>query len=181
MKKFLDSMSDRARRLVKRLTLGAAVAIAIVLTAPAAHAQIGTYVATRPVVLQVGTLTNVQTASTVVFTNFLNYSGFHRPGLWLTVVNTNAAGSYSNIVVNVYPTPGSGNGYLNTLLGTNQVWATSPAFTWATVVAANSTNVVFTNLDWTVADSVAAFQVVVSTTSTNKLPFAYQVDGVITP
>ena len=181
MKTFIDCLKHQARRLVKPLTCTVLVGGSLLLAVPPARAQLGTYVTTRPVVLQVGTLTNVQASAAVVFTNYLNYSGFHRVGFWLTLVNTNAAGAYSNIVVNVSPTFGSGNGYTNALLGTNLVYTTSPAWTWTNAVPPLSTNVLFTNLDWQLGDTVAGWQVAVSTTSTNALPFKYQIDGVVTP
>lgn len=167
-------------RIVRLGLLAAAISLSSKMATPASAQNLGAYVNPRPYVLQVGSLTNVQTAAPVYFTNFLNYSGFHRVGFWLTTVNTNAAGAYSNAVVNIYPSAGSGNGYTN-ISGTNVVWASTPALSWTNAVSALSTNVVYTNLDWQAADSVAYFKVVVSTTSTNALQYFFQVDGVITP
>jgi hypothetical protein len=157
--------------------------------APRAFAQYsGAYVNPRPFVLYTGSLTNSQViANAFTLTNLLNYSGFHRVGLWLTInPGTNNANRNSNLWINVSASFGSGGGYTNSALGTNIMYTTTPVVTWTNVYNQSNTIVAFTNLDWPVADSVLYLQGTIGTSSTNNdlgtpAGAAVQIDGVVTP
>jgi len=148
-----------------------------------AGAQIGTYVLPRPVPLYVGSLTNNQSLTNVfVGTNFLNYSGFHRPGLWATVVATNTTPLNGNVTLNVDFSPGSGAGYTNSLLGTNLIYSTGAPFAWTIPLAGTNTLVTFTNLEWPYSDSTVLFKgSKLSTTYSNAPGFQIEIDAVVTP
>jgi len=164
----------------KHLLLAAAGLGAVAFTA---MAQTGTYVVPRPVPLYVGTLTNNQSVTNLfVGTNFLNYSGFHRPGLWATITTTNTTALNGSVTLNVDFSPGSGAGYTNSLLGTNLIYTTGAPFVWSIPLAGTNATVTFTNLEWPYADSVALFRgSKLSTTATNAQTFQIEIDAVVTP
>ncbi len=147
-----------------------------------AQAQIGSYVLPRVTALYVGTLTNSQSVTNVfVGTNFLNYGGFHRLGLWATVTTTNATGLNGSATLNVDFSPGPGAGYTNSLLGTNLMYTTGAPVSWG-IPLAGTNLVTFTNLDWPWADSVALFKgTKLSTVATNNQSFQIEIDSVVTP
>ena len=156
----------------------------LVWAAAPAKAQIGTYVAPRPVVLFSQWVTNGESlANQFVLTNLLNYSGFHRVGFMVTEAATNGATLGTNATtLTVDQSPGAGNGYTNAPLGTNIVFTSNAPWGW--VVAAPSPNAasetLFTNLDWTMADNVAWLRgTKLTVLSTNG--FYLQIDGIITP
>lgn len=148
-----------------------------------AAAQMGAYVVPRPVALYVGTLTNGQ-AFTNVFagTNFLNYSGFHRPGLWATITTPGTNALTGSVGLTVDFSPGSGAGYTNSLLGTNLVYTTGAPFAWTIPLAGTNALVTFTNLDWPLADSTLLFKgSKLSCTSSNSETVQVEIDAVVTP
>ncbi len=165
---------------LKSVLLGA---VGAVLMATHAGAQIGTYVVPRPVPLFVGTLTNNQSLSNVfVGTNFLNYAGFHRPGLWATVTTPYTNGLNGSVTLSVDFSPGSGAGYTNSLLGTNLIYTTGAPFAWTFPLTGTNAQVTFTNLEWPYADSVALFKgSKLSTTYSNAQSFQIEIDAVVTP
>lgn len=144
-------------------------------------AQIGTYVTPRPYVLWSGTLTNGQTVTPVILTNQLNYSGFHRLGLQLTLASTNAFVGTSNVVVTVNVSGGNGNGYTNAWLGTNLVFTTTGPISWTNNWASAATNVYWLNSDWQYVDNVGMFSFTLKSYSTNVPPAFAQLDGILTP
>ena len=131
----------------------------------------------------VGSLTNNQSLTNVfVGTNFLNYSGFHRPGLWATVVATNTTPLNGNVTLNVDFSPGSGAGYTNSLLGTNLIYSTGAPCAWTIPLAGTNTLVTFTNLEWPYSDSTVLFKgSKLSTTYSNAPGFQIEIDAVVTP
>jgi hypothetical protein len=167
----------------KLMLLAIAVAAAFIAPVQKAEAQTGTYVAPRPVALYAGTITNNQSLTNIFAgTNFLNYSGFHRPGLWATVTTTNAAGLNGSVTLNVDFSPGSGAGYTNSLLGTNLVYTTGAPFAWTIPLAGTNALVTFTNLDWPWSDSTALFKgSKLSCTATNSESMQIEIDAVVTP
>ena len=156
------------------------IALCAAFTLPA-RAQIGTYVTPRPYVLWSGTLTNGQTVTPTLLTNQLNYSGFHRLGLQLTLASTNAFVGTSNLVVTVNPSVGTGNGYTNQWVGTNLVFTTTGPISWTNNWAGAATNVYFANYDWQYVDNIAVFSFTVKSYATNGPPAFGQLDASITP
>jgi hypothetical protein len=168
---------------IKKLVYLALAVLALSLQ-PSAFSQIGTYVTTRPVPLFVGSLTNNQALTNVfVGTNFLNYSGFHRTGIWATITTTNLATALNgNVTLNVDFCPGTGAGYTNALLGTNLIYTTVAPFIWTFPLTGTNAIVTFTNLDWPWSDSTTLFKgTKLSTTYSNAPNFQIELDAVITP
>jgi hypothetical protein len=162
------------------------LALCSLLLAPGfrAFAQIGAYVTTRPTPLFLGSLTNNQSLTNVfVGTNFLNYSGFHRPGLWATITTTNLGTALNgNVTLSVDFSPGSGAGYTNSLLGTNLIYTTGAPFAWTIPLTGTNPIVTFTNLDWPWSDSTVLFKgTKLSTTYSNAPNFQIELDAVVTP
>jgi hypothetical protein len=150
---------------------------------PRAQAQTGAYVVPRITTLYIGTLTNNQSLTNVfVGTNFLNYSGFHRVGLWATVTCTNVATFNGTATVNVDFSPGPGSGYTNSLLGTNVIYSTGSPVSWTIPLGGQNPLVAFTNLDWPWADSTVLFKgTKISSTATNNQSIQLEIDAVVTP
>ena len=156
------------------------IALLLAFTTPAS-AQIGTYVTPRPYVLWSGTLTNGQTVTPANLTNQLNYSGFHRLGLVLTLGSTNAFVGTSNVVVTVNVSSGTGNGYYNGVYGTNLVFTTTGPIAWTNSWSGAATNVYFANFDWNYVDNVSQFSFTLKNSSTNVPPAFGQLDAILTP
>ena len=174
--------SGKTVRLVSVL-LAALFALHAPLYTPAARAQTGAYVLPRVTTLYVGTLTNNQSLTNVFTgTNFLNYSGFHRLGLWATVTTTNASAFLGSATLNLDFSPGPGAGYTNSLLGTNVMYTTGAPFSWTLALSGTNPMVMFTNLDWPLADSTALFKgTKLSAQATNVQSFQLEIDAVTTP
>lgn len=183
---------------IKRALLATLLVCALLLTlAMPARAQIGTYTVPRIATLYTNTITTAATNPMVVGTNFLNYSGFHLPGFWLTIWSTNSlqaangasAATNAGVVLWFDFSPGSGSGYTNALLGTNYAFSTTQPFQWLVIpnftnnIGNVSTNaVVFTNLPPQLADSLQWWRLTkITSTATNPGGFQVQLDQSIAP
>ena len=185
MNKLIKKTTEAVTGAVKEIILTVAVGACLLAAVPKAQAQAGTYVNPRPYTLWSGTLTNNQSITNfAVGTNLLNYSGFHRAGLWASINFTNAAGvTGSNLVLSLDFSPGAAAGYTNSVFGTNLVYSTASPYTWTFAVATNT--VLFTNLDWQNVDSVQLLKgTKLYAATTNGGPPAsilFQLDLVLTP
>ena len=133
------------KSLAGKICLSLTIGLALMATAVRAQNATGTYVTPRPYVLWSGTLTNGQTVTPANLTNFLNYSGFHRLGLQLTLVSTNAGVGTSNVVTTVNVSGGNGNGYTNSVLGTNLVFTTTGPLAANSYVVSGTTSDTYGN------------------------------------
>jgi len=182
----MKSIIEKLLKKIKRHSTSALalLALATSLIMPThSEAQIGTYVNPRVYPLWSGTLTNGQSLTNIfVGTNFLNYSGFHRMGLWATYASTNAGNFNSNTVLTVDLSPGTGGGYTNSVLGTNLIYTTGGPISWTIPCNGTTNTVIFTNLDWNVSDSTLYLRgTKLATQSTNALGFQLEIDMVVTP
>jgi len=179
------SPADRARKPLKRFAGWLLMLLFLLMAAPDTKAQIGTYVVPRPITLFSGVVSNNQSfTNVVIWTNLLNYSGFHRMSLFATTTFTNPAGVLnSNVTASIDLTPGNANGYTNSVMGTNFPFTTTQPISWTFQVKTNQ--MTFTNLDWNFVDSVAAFKLTTlqSFTTNGGPPASYllQLDAVLTP
>ncbi|HTB86024.1 MAG TPA: hypothetical protein VK742_20430 [Candidatus Sulfotelmatobacter sp.] len=165
-------------------SLGCLLVATLLLLAPPASAQgIGTYVNTRPVTLFSGWVTNGQAlVPNSVFTNFLNYSGFHRIGLWASTTFTNPVNvAGSNVSLQFDFGPGQGNGYSNSVFGTNYPFTTTEPLQWFLPINTNA--MLLTNIDWNFSDSVQFWRFTQETNSTSggHNGFYLQLDATVTP
>ncbi|HEV2329243.1 MAG TPA: hypothetical protein VGY56_10685 [Verrucomicrobiae bacterium] len=201
MKSVFENTWDAVKRVFKSAAraiapTAATAAICAAAMVPAhCEAQTGTFVNTRPYDIWSGQLSTNTTSVTVFWTNFLNYSGFHRPGFWLSEMNTDAAGIYGSVSVQVNPIPyTSAQGFTNSVFGSNVSQYSSNGMIFPTngptifgplSCATGTTNLLNTNLDWPWADSVQVFQVKITYNGTNNPNGGYQVpfelDGNIAP
>jgi hypothetical protein len=184
----IKALFNRARKGGRRVAFGLSLGIGIAAAPPeVCHADppTGTYVVPRDTTVFSQLVTNGGPAYTFAITNFLNYSGFHRLGLWATLSATNAAGqANTNWSLTLWPAIGGGSGYAN-VIGTNFVIASTPWFTESYLTGPNLfgiTNQTWaTNLDSSVVDTVQVLCGKLTLTGSNNVPFFFQIDQRVTP